>query len=235
MWECPFLTPLTGPNSAQPAPGPPSASAGPLQLQEDQLYVMCVSPYPHYLKDRLTNPCLYWLGYVKQELFMIEESDGSSIITAAIAATTQHLTDRFRILRKTAYENAGPAHRLCPSLVQSNQSLMKADHTSAMVWCFKQFKQCHKHFADILVSFSLYIPCGSVLQELQHRAGVQGPTCWTWGMCCTPPTASRMVRAAGSCWPGCRSCARGAALTTPAAYLSLGSCPTKVTNAEAKP
>lgn len=197
--------------------------------------MMCVSPYPHYLKDRLTNPCLYWLGYVKQELFMIEESDGEPIITIAITATTQHLTDRFRILSIGVIGNAYNSRtRLCPSLVQSHQSLMKADHTKAMGWSFKQFKQCHKHLAGILVSFSLYIPCGSVPQELQHRAGVQGPTCWTWGMCCTPPTASRMLRAAASCWPGCRSCARGAALTTPAAYLSPGSCPTKVTNAEAE-
>ena len=76
MWECPFLTPLKEPSNAHPAPEAPSDSVGPLQLKEGQLYMMCVSPYPHFLKDRLTNPCLYWLGHVQQELFMIEESDG---------------------------------------------------------------------------------------------------------------------------------------------------------------
>lgn len=76
MWECPFLTPLKEPSNAHPVPDAPSGSVGPLQLKEGQLYMMCVSPYPHFLKDRLTNPCLYWLGHVQQELFMIEESDG---------------------------------------------------------------------------------------------------------------------------------------------------------------
>ena len=76
MWECPFLTALQGPNNAQPSSEAAGNNAGPQTLKEDQLYMMCVSPYPHHLKDHLTNPCLYWLGHVQQQLFMIEESDG---------------------------------------------------------------------------------------------------------------------------------------------------------------
>lgn len=80
MWECPFLTPLKEPSNAPPAPEAPPGSVGPLQLKEGQLYMMCVSPYPHFLKDRLTNPCLYWLGHIQQEQFMIEESDGPHLL-----------------------------------------------------------------------------------------------------------------------------------------------------------
>ena len=129
MWECPFLTPLTRATHAQPAPEPPSASVGPLQLQEDQLYMMCVSPYPHYLKDRLTNPCLYWLGYVKQELFMIEESDGEPIMTAAIAATTHHVTDRFCILSIEVIGNAYNS-RTCMSFVSISCAVSSKSHES---------------------------------------------------------------------------------------------------------
>lgn len=70
MWECPFFTALSTSDKTS------TSSNAALSLSEDELYVMCVSPYPHFLKDRLTNPCLYWLGHVKQEQFMIEESDG---------------------------------------------------------------------------------------------------------------------------------------------------------------
>ena len=87
MWECPFLTPLDRKGSAQSSAGAPSNGVGPLQLRENQLYMLCISPYPHHLKDRPTNPCLYWLGYVCQELFMIEESDGEHSIFAAPAIT----------------------------------------------------------------------------------------------------------------------------------------------------
>ena len=72
MWECPFLTALQGASAAF------GSNGGPQTLREDQLYMLCVSPYPHHLKDRLTNPCLYWLGHVRQELFQIAESDGQS-------------------------------------------------------------------------------------------------------------------------------------------------------------
>lgn len=70
MWECPFFTSLTSSSNNS------TSNSSALTLSEDELYVMCVSPYPHHLKDRLTNPCLYWLGRVKQELFQIEEADG---------------------------------------------------------------------------------------------------------------------------------------------------------------
>jgi len=62
--------------------------------------MMCVSPYPHFLKDRLTNPCLYWLGYVKQELFMIEESDGeaSYLVSAVLRLTQEHILSIHQVL-----------------------------------------------------------------------------------------------------------------------------------------
>ncbi len=100
MWECPFLTPLEGASNAHPPSGAPTDSVNPLQLKEDQLYMMCVSPYPHFLKDRLTNPCLYWLGYVKQELFMIEESDGeaSYLVSAVLRLTQEHILSIHQVL-----------------------------------------------------------------------------------------------------------------------------------------
>lgn len=76
MWECPFLTALQEPASAQRSSEVSGDPARQPTLREDRLYMMCVSPYPHHLKDRLTNPCLYWLGHLQQGLFMIAESDG---------------------------------------------------------------------------------------------------------------------------------------------------------------
>ena len=79
MWECPFLTPLQEPHGdAQGSSEAVGNTAGPQTLREDLQYVMCVSPYPHHLKDRLTNPCLYWLGHLQEGRFMIAESDGQS-------------------------------------------------------------------------------------------------------------------------------------------------------------
>lgn len=80
MWECPFLTPLQEPSALLGSSAAPGSNGGPQTLREDQQYMMCVSPYPHHLKDRLTNPCLYWLGYIQQELFQIAESDGQSLL-----------------------------------------------------------------------------------------------------------------------------------------------------------
>ena len=79
MWECPFLTPLQERSHAKDSSEASGNTAGPQTLREDELYMMCVSPYPHHLKDRLTNPCLYWLGHLQQGLFMIAESDGRSL------------------------------------------------------------------------------------------------------------------------------------------------------------
>lgn len=85
MWECPFFTAVsTGSSSITSNKNAPSAA---LSLSEDELYVMCVSPYPHFLKDRLTNPCLYWLGHVKQEQFMIEEAHGMLCFAMSITIT----------------------------------------------------------------------------------------------------------------------------------------------------
>lgn len=84
MWECPFLTPLQEPSGdEQRSSEALDDPAGPQTLSEGLLYMMSVSPYPHHLKDRLTNPCLYWLGHLQKGLFMIAESDGQSPVWTA--------------------------------------------------------------------------------------------------------------------------------------------------------
>ncbi len=46
-------------------------------------HVLCVSPYPHYRKDRPTNPCLYWINsYNGDKQF--------NVATASGAALSQH-------------------------------------------------------------------------------------------------------------------------------------------------
>ena len=40
---------------------------------------MCISPYPHYRKDRPTNPCLYWVGQHSNDSFNVEEASGLNI------------------------------------------------------------------------------------------------------------------------------------------------------------
>lgn len=42
-------------------------------------HVMCISPYPHYRKDRPTNPCLYWVGQHSNDSFNVEEASGLNI------------------------------------------------------------------------------------------------------------------------------------------------------------
>lgn len=56
MWECPFFVNL--------AP------------DGQQVWMLCVSPYPHHLSDRPTNPCLYWLGPLEGERFSLQETKG---------------------------------------------------------------------------------------------------------------------------------------------------------------
>ena len=71
MWECPFFVPLQ-PHTAG------GAGAASSQGQQDQ-YVLCVSPYPHHLKDRPTNTCLYWTGAMDAEgHFSLEQASGTS-------------------------------------------------------------------------------------------------------------------------------------------------------------
>ena len=90
MWECPFLTALKDPNSTKPVSESSGKDGAAGALRDDELYMMCVSPYPHHLKDRLTNPCLYWLGPVQEGLFMIAESDGQSGSSLHCTALHRH-------------------------------------------------------------------------------------------------------------------------------------------------
>lgn len=61
VWECPFLTRL-------PQVDGNSSSAA--------VWMLCVSPYPHFRDDRPTNPCLYWLGSFDDEHFMLGNAAG---------------------------------------------------------------------------------------------------------------------------------------------------------------
>ncbi|KAK9867678.1 hypothetical protein WJX84_009640 [Apatococcus fuscideae] len=73
MWECPFFVPLQ-PHTAG------GAGAASSQGQQDQ-YVLCVSPYPHHLKDRPTNTCLYWTGAMDAEgHFSLEQASGPHLL-----------------------------------------------------------------------------------------------------------------------------------------------------------
>ena len=64
MWECPFFVKLADASSAQAASPP--------------VWMLCVSPYPHFRKDRPTNPCLYWLGSFEAEQFQLGQCAGQS-------------------------------------------------------------------------------------------------------------------------------------------------------------
>lgn len=55
MWECPFFVPVPG---------------------GDDTHVLCVSPYPHHLKDRPTNPVLFWLGSFSGQHFDVAAAQG---------------------------------------------------------------------------------------------------------------------------------------------------------------
>ena len=52
---------------AGPGSGPAAASG---------LQVLCVSPYPHHLKERPTNSCLYWLGRLQNDQFQMGDAEG---------------------------------------------------------------------------------------------------------------------------------------------------------------
>ena len=41
--------------------------------------MLCVSPYPHHLKERPTNPVLYWLGAFRDTSFDLASADGEHV------------------------------------------------------------------------------------------------------------------------------------------------------------
>ena len=45
------------------------------------IWMLCVSPYPHYRPERPTNPCLYWLGKYRDEHFHLGEAAGTDATT----------------------------------------------------------------------------------------------------------------------------------------------------------
>jgi hypothetical protein len=50
---------------------------------EGSAEVLCISPYPHYCKDRPTNPCLYWVGRQAGHSFNVEEAAGTVALRGA--------------------------------------------------------------------------------------------------------------------------------------------------------
>ena len=67
MWECPFFVEL--PSSCQSSDSPSGSSQ----------HVLCVSPYPHYRKDRPTNPCLYWINHYDGDKFDVSPASGRPV------------------------------------------------------------------------------------------------------------------------------------------------------------
>ena len=57
MWECPFFVPLPGGRDT---------------------HILCVSPYPHHLKERPTNPVLFWLSAFQSNSFDVSKAQGDS-------------------------------------------------------------------------------------------------------------------------------------------------------------
>ena len=47
-------------------------------------HVLCVSPYPHHLKTRPTNPVLYWLGAFKDSTLDLPSADGKPLLCLAL-------------------------------------------------------------------------------------------------------------------------------------------------------
>ena len=64
MWECPFFVEL------------PSCGQSSDSFSGSSQHVLCVSPYPHYRKDRPTNPCLYWVNAFNGDKFNVGTASG---------------------------------------------------------------------------------------------------------------------------------------------------------------
>ena len=64
MWECPFFIELASCKQRS------DRSSGSSQ------HVLCVSPYPHYRKDRPTNPCMYWINDYNGDKFNVGTASG---------------------------------------------------------------------------------------------------------------------------------------------------------------
>ena len=48
-------------------------------------HVLCVSPYPHYRKDRPTNPCLYWVNSYNGDKFNVATASGAALSSTGLA------------------------------------------------------------------------------------------------------------------------------------------------------
>ena len=49
--------------------------------------MLCVSPYPHYRKDRPTNPCLYWINRYDGDRFNVATASGAAKSSTGPALT----------------------------------------------------------------------------------------------------------------------------------------------------
>ncbi len=47
--------------------------------------MLCVSPYPHYRKDRPTNPCLYWINSYNGDKFSLATASGAALSSTSFA------------------------------------------------------------------------------------------------------------------------------------------------------
>ena len=82
MWECPFFLRLSESLPGQPgtpALDPNSSCAVQNSEASTGTHVLCVSPYPHHVEGRPTNPCLYWLGPYQAAKFDLEAAAGTAL------------------------------------------------------------------------------------------------------------------------------------------------------------
>ncbi|BDA48086.1 Fructan 6-exohydrolase [Coccomyxa sp. Obi] len=75
MWECPFFVCLPQ-TSAEEQSSKETANGNAREAADSTAHVLCVSPYPHYRKDRPTNPCLCWVGQLSNDTFNVEDASG---------------------------------------------------------------------------------------------------------------------------------------------------------------
>ena len=73
-------------NNTELVDGPAAAANGDASPHA-ALHVLCISPYPHYRKDRPTNPCLFWLGRYDGGRYNLEEAQGKAVWPVQLQAS----------------------------------------------------------------------------------------------------------------------------------------------------
>ena len=98
-----------GSNTEALADGPATTSNGNASSHAAS-HVLCISPYPHYRKDRPTNPCLYWLGRYNGGRFNLEQALGKAV---------QHVSHKGTVSYKGQLHSIHTAYTIFALLPQS--------------------------------------------------------------------------------------------------------------------